>query len=387
MLSGKFIFSDQPRDRISRHVAFWLGWWFYFGMLHAANPFGKPEISYFRNVPYTMLESFLLILPQIPIAYAILYFILPRYILPGKYLKAFILIAIIMTMAAFLTLFMMDNVNTKILAFLLPKKFMPNAVRPADMHIFMALLGTFKGALTASAVATGIKLIKEWYKKEQRNIQLLKENAEAQLLLLTAQVHPHFLFNTLNNIYSQTQTESPKGSKMIMELSDMLRYILSEGNKSLVPLANELAMIRGYIHLEKIRYGNKLEVHVAMPDDEREYCIAPLLLLPFVENCFKHGTSNILRNPWINLNIEMRGEVLIMKLMNGKAPVIKSDQPRSGIGINNVVKRLELLYKKKYELLITDDAEVFIVDLKVELVKEENNGATINKTANQLVHA
>ena len=185
------------------------------------------------------------------------------------------------------------------------------------------------------------------------------------------QVHPHFLFNTLNNIYSQTQTESPKGSKMIMELSGMLRYILAEGNKARVPLQKELAMTQDYIHLEKIRYGNKLDLHVSIPDDTDNLEIAPLILLPFVENCFKHGASKFLKSPWINLQIEMNGRKLIMKLMNGKASDLPPVHPHSGTGINNVKKRLELLYPDKHQLQITDEPEVFVVNLSLELTESK----------------
>ena len=132
-------------------------------------------------------------------------------------------------------------------------------------------------------------------------------------------------------------------------------------------------MISEYINLEKIRYGNKLDVHVLIPDKHDDLYIAPLLLLPFVENCFKHGTSNMLQNPWINLTVELRDTTLVMKLMNGKTPDTKSEQGKEGIGIKNVRKRLELLYKDKYELQVRGDEEVFVVDLKVKLkrIKEK----------------
>jgi LytS/YehU family sensor histidine kinase len=217
-----------------------------------------------------------------------------------------------------------------------------------------------------------IKFVKYWYLKQQHNLRLQKENSDAQLRLLTAQVHPHFLFNTLNNIYSQAQTESPKSSKMIMGLSDMLRYILYEGQKPLVPLQQELLMVSEYINLEKIRYGNKLDVHVLIPDKTDDIYIAPLLLLPFVENCFKHGTSNMLQDPWINLTVELKDMTLVMKLMNGKTSLNVNLQNKQGIGINNVSQRLNLLYKDKYDLQIREEEEVFVVDLKVELIKIKN---------------
>jgi LytS/YehU family sensor histidine kinase len=233
----------------------------------------------------------------------------------------------------------------------------------------MGIMATNKGAFTMSALALMLKFIKYWYVKDQRNLQLQKENAEAQMRLLTAQVHPHFLFNTLNNIYSQTQTESPKGSKMIMGLSDLLRYILYEGSKPLVPLNKELTMITEYINLEKIRYGNKLDVHVLIPDKTEDVYIAPLLLLPFIENCFKHGASNMLEEPWINLTVEMKDTRLIMKLMNGKVSLKQELYTKKGIGIDNVRQRLDLLYRNKYDLQIREDEEVFVVDLKVELIR------------------
>ena len=110
-----------------------------------------------------------------------------------------------------------------------------------------------------------------------------------------------------------------------------------------------------------------------IPDKTDDIYIAPLLLLPFVENCFKHGTSNMLQNPWINLTVELKDTTLVMKLMNGKAPLNGNDDPKNqGIGINNVRQRLDLLYKDKYDLQIREDEEVFVVDLKVELIKIKN---------------
>jgi len=182
-------------------------------------------------------------------------------------------------------------------------------------------------------------------------------------------VHPHFLFNTLNNIYSKAQNESPGSAKMIMELSHILRYVLDEGKHELVPLEKELQMLTDYINLEKIRYDEKLELHLSLPSRAGEVYIAPLLLLPFVENCFKHGASKMLRNPWINLKIDLQGTTLFMKLMNGKRSSQQTNNGRKGTGIKNVKKRLELLYKGKHDLQINEDEEVFVVNLSIELVK------------------
>lgn len=367
MLFSKIILSDKKNDRIKCHLIFWFFWWVYFAVLHAANPFGKPEISYFRNPVFTFTESVFFLIGQIPLTYGMLYWVLPKFILKKKYFLAVISIFILWFFGGILHLYLINDIFPKVLSLILPERFLVNTQRPPSASFFMALLATYKGAFLVAAIAFVIKFGKYWYLKEQRNLQLQKENTEVQLKLLTAQVHPHFLFNTLNNIYSQTQTESPKGSKMIMELSDMLRYILAEGSKLQVPLKKELTMIQDYINLEKVRYGNKLDLHLSIPEETGKLQIAPLLLLPFVENCFKHGASKFLTTPWINLKIEIKEKKIFLKLMNGKDDNMEERHSKLGTGITNVQKRLNLLYPDKYELQICDEREVFVINLWINL--------------------
>ena len=251
----------------------------------------------------------------------------------------------------------------------------------------MGLSAVFLGGFSSTAFISGVRYIKQWYLKEQKNIQLQKENTEAQLQLLKAQVHPHFLFNTLSTIYTQTQAESPKGSKMIRALSDLLQYILMEGNKTSVPLDRELNLLKDYVNLEKIRYGNKLDLHYLVTGKTNDIYIAPLLLLPFVENCFKHGASNILQNPWISLTIEVNDTTFIMKVMNGKNNSQNFKPQKLGIGIMNVRQRLELLYKSKYDLQIREDGDAFVVDLKIELEKIQDPVYSLDPVENEKLYA
>lgn len=386
MSINTFIFSEKRSDRVKRHLVFWLIWGAYFAFLHAANPVLKPESSYFQNLPFTLTESILLLIPQMVITYLTLYFILPVYTKQSKII-AVILLVLAWVISSFLTMVMMKQINPAILDWMLPGKYLRNTQRPPEVSFYMGIILAGKGSFTATAFALCLKFTKQWYLKEQRNIQLQKQNTEAQLQLLTAQVHPHFLFNTLNNIYSQAQNESPKSSKMIMGLSDLLRYILYEGRKSLVPLDKELQMILEYINLEKLRYGNKLDLHYLVTDKTKDVYIAPLLLLPFLENCFKHGTSNMLNNPWINLTIEVKDTTLVMKLMNGKAGADLTMPKKPGIGISNVRQRLELLYKDRHDLQIRDEDEVFIVDLKVDLVRVEEPSFINTQTEPEILYA
>jgi two-component system, LytTR family, sensor kinase len=362
-----FIFSEKKSDRIKRHVLYCSCYWAYFTFFHNVTT-GVPATSYFRNIPYATLEAFALFLPQIFFTYALLSFVLPKYLLKNKYLFSFVWIVFFLMITSVFVYLMLSYVNQPIMEAVLPRKYMVYNLRTSAGNIFMGLVICGKGALTVSAGACSIRLVKYWHLKEKRNLELIKEKTEAQLQLLTAQVHPNFLFNTLNNIYSKAQTESPGSAKMIDELSHILRYVLYEGKRELVPLENELQMLIDYINLEKMRYDNKLDLYLSLPSKTEGVHIAPLLLLPFVENCFKHGTSKMLNNPWINLKIELRQTSFFMKLMNGKKDLQKTNT-RKGTGIENVRKRLDLLYKNKYDLKITEDDEVFVVNLAMELVK------------------
>ena len=386
MTINTFIFSEKRSDWIKRHLAFWLIWGTYFAFLHAANPVLAPESSYFQNLPFTLTESILLLIPQMVITYLTLYFILPFYTKRSKVI-AVIFLVIAWVISSFLTMVMLKQINPAVLNWILPEKYLRHTQRAPEISFYMGIISAGKGVFTSTAFALCLKFTKQRYLKEQRNIQLQKQNTEAQLQLLTAQVHPHFLFNTLNNIYSQAQNESPKSSKMILGLSELLRYILYEGRKPLVSLDKELQMILEYVNLEKLRYGNKLDLHYLIADKTRDVYIAPLLLLPFVENCFKHGTSKMLQNPWINLTIEVKETTLVMKLMNGKAESTGSTPPKPGIGIGNVRQRLELLYKNKHELQIRDEESVFIVDLKVELVRMQEPETVNDQSALEILYA
>jgi two-component system, LytTR family, sensor kinase len=360
MFSKDFIFSEKKPDRVKRHLVFWFFYWVCLTFLHLATPGW--------NFPYAMLYSFSVEVPQVFFTYALISFVLPRYLLRNKYFFSFLWITFFWLITAVVNYAMLKYASPLIAKTILPAQYIVR-VNLGGGNMVMALISCFKGTMVAPAAACSIRLVKHWHLKEKRSLQLLKEKTEAQLQLLRAQVHPHFLFNTLNNIYSKAQNESPGSAKMIMELSHILRYVLDEGKLELVPLENELQMLTDYIDLEKMRYGDKLDLHLSLPSNTEGVHIAPLLLLPFVENCFKHGTSKMIHNPWINLKIELNGTSLVMKLMNGKKDFERIDDGHKGTGIWNVKERLDLLYKDKYDLQINEDDEVFIVNLTLELIK------------------
>ena len=365
-----FIFSDERKYRIKRHLASWAFWWIFQGFLYSFLA-TYSVIAYFTRLPISMLESLIYLPGHMFLAYSLMYFVIPKYLLKQKYwhtavstIICFLLTAVI---AAAIGILIIDPLRIYVLG----GEYASSLYRKGAVSVHLALLAGLRGGLTVGGIAAAIKLMKYWYIKEQRNLQLQKENAESQLQLLKAQVHPHFLFNTLNNIYSYTQNTSPVASQLVTRLSDLLRFVLYETRQPLVPLAKELKLIQDYIDLEKIRYGNKLELNIQLPEKTNDLYIAPLLLLPLIENCFKHGTSNVLDQPWISLHIDIFDNQMQMKLLNGKTNEVRESLNSTGIGIQNVRKRLELLYPGKHDFSITNDEEVFIVNLKIELEQKK----------------
>jgi LytS/YehU family sensor histidine kinase len=306
-----------------------------------------------------------------------MYFVVPKLLLKNKYIFTFVSVIILFLLTASISAFIGIYILKDIGKFLLGDNFYGDDSGVKQMSFFRSLLAGLRGGITIGGMAAAIKLMKILYLKEQRNLQLQKENTESQLQLLKAQVHPHFLFNTLNNIYCYTQNVSPVASKLVLGLSDLLRSILYECNKDYIAVEKEIKMIKNYITLEKIRYGNKLDISMNISEDDTGLQIAPLLLLPFVENCFKHGASQVIDQPWLSIYLDFDEDNMYMKLINGKSLNNVKSHFYSGIGLDNVRRRLEMLYAGKFLLEIKDEEEVFIVELKLQLQKIKQRDITI----------
>jgi len=153
---------------------------------------------------------------------------------------------------------------------------------------------------------------------QQQYTQLQEETTDAEMQLLKAQLQPHFLFNTLNNIYSFALNDSPYAAILVEKLSHTMQYMMAECQAPLVPIENELKMIMDYMALEKVRYGDRIDIHIEITGKAASKSIALLLLIPFAENCFKHGTSKILRDSWIRLFFEIKDKTLAFSIVNSK---------------------------------------------------------------------
>ena len=365
----EIILSDKWGYRLVRHLVFWTFWGGYFALSRTLNPVVYANTGKFRDFFTSAAETFFFLLPQTFLIYPVLYIVLPFFVFRQKYIQAILWFVIFYLVALLMHAVILINIPWDKVPFISNANLFLTASTTQE-KLFLAYLASINGAITGVSIAASFKLFKHYYLKTLRNQELQQENSEAQLRLLMAQLQPHFMFNTLNNIYSQAQEESPKSAKMIMELSHILRYILTEGRKQRVPLENELQMVEDYINLEKIRYDEKLDLHYSFPSRVEDIVIAPLLLLPLVENCFKHGASKMIHKPWINIKSELIGHTFSITLINGRKNSNSAHPHRLGTGMENVRRRLDLLYPNRHTLEIKEDPDVFVVDLTIDLDSE-----------------
>jgi len=369
MDSLPFVFSNQPRWRLLRHGTFWFSWFSFQAFLYSFSP--SPVLqnqSFLVRLGMTAPESLIYLIPHLFLAYTLMYVVIPYFVIKGKYGRAAVLSVLVFLTAAglstILSITVIDFIRQASNGQFLPPEI--NSQRPPlYVQLGMAMLAGLRGSITIGGLAAAIKLMKCFYEKEQSALKLEKEKVSAELQMLKAQLHPHFLFNTLNNIYSYTQEVSVVASNMIFGLSELLRYMLYECNQPFVTLDKELKMINDYIKLEKVRYDEHFDLSVNLPQYPSKLRIAPLLLLPLVENCFKHGASKMIRDPWISIVVTITGRVLTMKLVNGRVPEKKDET--SGIGTANTKKRLDLIYPEKYEFQAFAEEDMYIVILKLWL--------------------
>ena len=198
----------------------------------------------------------------------------------------------------------------------------------------------------------------------QKLLKLEKQNLEQQLEYLRYQINPHFFMNTLNNIHALVDIDPAKAQETIVELSKMMRFLLYEGDKNGVPLTRELEFIRTYTNLMQLRYTDNVRIDLDLPAETPDKTIPPLMLIPFIENAFKHGVS-YKQESFIEVKIALEDGSLHFSCRNSKADV--PNQEKGGVGLANVRKRLNLLYEHNYSLRIKNDADIYSVELSLPL--------------------
>lgn len=327
---------------VSLHILFWIMIVLYFAWGFGLN-----------NDPMRSILNALFFLPgHLIIVYTTLYFLVPKFLLQRKYLPFFTGFVILVVICALYTVLAQLSLW-------------------GDPNLQGASISVGRNVLPfihVTAIAASIRLLKFWYLQKKYTMEAEQQRTAAELKLLKAQLHPHFLFNTLNNLYSHTLEFSPKSPEIVLRLSALLRFMIYESNSPRISLSREVDLLQDYISLEKMRYGERLDVSVNISGDIHKYQIAPLLLLPFLENAFKHGTSKQIDQCWISLNLSLDGSQMKFKLINSIDPVKETGPAiQGGVGLQNINKRLEILYDGKYKLETKKLEEVYVVNLELQL--------------------
>lgn len=226
-------------------------------------------------------------------------------------------------------------------------------------YLFMHIGHNFFRFAVVALFALMLKINSRWRRTEQ-------EKSNAELSYLKAQVNPHFLFNTLNTIYSLAIERSENTATAVVQLSGMMRYVLSEANNDFVPLEKEISYLRSYIDLQRIRFGEAIQIHFLADGDMAGKKIAPLILITFVENAFKYGV-NAEDNSEIRIAVSVYGDTFRMEVFNKKVQLHASSETGHGLGIGNTRNRLELLYPGRHHLQLIDNKNDFSVILELIL--------------------
>lgn len=336
-------YKGWPWERVARHVLYWTFWLTFYGVVNGSY-YGEHYADWFIFELVTMTV-------KLPYTYFTAYYLFPRFLPKGKYglLAASVLGFAFLGMLALMALYQVFPYPFGATEFWSTK----------TVYMFVDLI------YVASPVVV-IKIAQQYLKQEQAAARLREEKTEAELQMLKNQLQPHFLFNTLNNIYGMLISTETQAGEAILKLSDMLGYMLYECNADRVSLEKEVTLIRNYFALERLRYGDRPDLAFDSKGDVSRMMVPPLLFMPFVENAFKHGVAQDEKHPWIRVHIRAEDNRITFLCENSiPATPARGSLLTSGIGLENVKKRLTLIYPGRHSLQIVAK-DSYLVTLRIE---------------------
>ncbi len=334
------------KRRIALHVLFWLTYLVWSGYILG---------SYDGNFSRSFMSDLAHLPLKIAVTYFMMYYILPNYVNTKKYRQLFFILAFLVIASSLIQRFTIYRITQPF--------FYPEST--FYFWNFPRLLWGAFDVFSIAAIALSIKLFKNRYEGQQREEQLKREKVETELRFLKAQINPHFLFNTLNSIYSLTRVQSEAAPDAVMRLSKILRYILYETDKS-TTIEKELIIVDDYIELQKLRFGKRINVTVMKTIDNPQKEIAQLIILPLVENAFKHGTTGTVETSEILIKVELIKNDLTVHIINPVSEIAVKEGAQEGIGLANISRQLQLLYKE-YSFSHEQRDGNFFVNLRIDL--------------------
>ena len=342
---------SKRQKNITIHAAAWMlfllyEWIFKQGILN------NPQTSIFH-----LKIVAIRVLALIPAVYFTTGYLVPRLFFGSR--KGWFVIALIGTIAV-------DTLLMKTLNYFLVLKGVPGFATSYIQSIsgltgWLVFMGNI--AFNISFVLM-IFFINRWLQDDRKRQTLEAAKKDAELQLLKSQVQPHFLFNTINNIYALSKKGSPDTTEMIYRLSGLLEYMLYDSSKEWIGLEQEIRYIKNYLEIEKIRYGSRLDVSFTAYGEWKELEVPPLVLLPFVENAFKHGLSRQAGPCWLRIEVGYDSQHLTLKVENSKTEETSTGTTKGGIGIANVRKRLEILLSEAFDIKQLNGIDSYLVTLK-----------------------
>lgn len=341
---------DFLNKRLVIHIVFWT--------LYVL--VGSFIFSYQQSFPYFFyLINFLIHMPVLAFfSYSLVYFLVPRYLLNHKYWQFLLALMISIVVGTVMRIFIGKYVYYAL--------FIPKVLHPGEWFSISIFLVNMMWILAPAILFSMFKYYRNWINSQALAHEIERKHLAAELQVLKAQLNPHFLFNTFNNLYLLALQKSDKTPMVISKMSDLFHYILYECNAVEVPVFKEIKLIDDYIQLEKLRYSSRLSVSFEKNIESGDCRIPPMLIYTFVENCFKHGSSPDPATPWIRLYVKVNKNLFEFEAANSiPAANCQSDSIVDGVGLSNIKRRLELIYPKRYELEIRKENCQFFIKLVI----------------------
>jgi len=314
----------------------------------------RKYLIYKANLPYFFACVSVRVILLIVIAYLNLHYFLPRYLAKKRYSVYFGLIFL-----SVLTYLLIQSLYDYYLyGYIVGPRY--------NSNIWESISYNFFSTLWYLGLMLSLKLSLDWYGQQMFIQRMVVENLHAQVDFLRAQVNPHFLFNILNNLYALTLKKSDLAPDVVLKLSAMMEYMLYDSNDDKVLLTKELEHLHNYVELERLRFNGDAVITFNTGPVRTEQKIAPLLLLPLVENAFKHGLNKLTVESTLDIYMTLTGSVLTAQVENTK-PVSTAIGPKGGIGLTTLRKRLELLYPDRHKLQLEDHQTTYKAVLILEL--------------------
>lgn len=328
--------------------------------------FSTATSNWYYTTTYELVITYLIRTAlQISMAYVIIEFLIPYFL--NKNRNSIFIFSIIVTLLTFYCICTLIYIHYFEVTF--PTTYVNYIKRFSDLS-FIGRITSISEFISKSLYLlypTFLLLVFNLYSEKQHLLKLNEQKKTAELTALKNQLNPHFLFNTLNNLHALTLKKSDETSKVIEKLSHILDYMLYRCNDTYVTINNEIELIHNYLSLEKIRYGNRVKINFTqnVKGDEK---IAPLLLLTFVENAFKHGVAQEINQAKIIIQISKENDQLVFSIENSVPETFKKKEKTISIGLKNIREQLELLYPKSHNLNINNSTNSFSALLKLDII-------------------